>query len=160
MQLLVDKPYILKDIKTMMHLSLFSIWVVACLSKEGMNCTFRTLTKTNTSTWFCRIKNKTFLRASSGFFRLKESELPTFFHASSFSLHRSVEQRERKKKIIRRRQSCPETLDGSKTYCTLILIGMQRLHSFIMVRFHTPPQVILNPAIHQLHLPNPCFPQL
>lgn len=35
------------------------------------------------------------------------------------------------------------------------MIGGQRLHSFITLRFRTPPQVILNLAIQQLHLPNP-----
>lgn len=57
-------------------------------------------------------------------------------------------------------QSLWMDLKPTLTWRKIFLIGVQRLYSFITPRFHTPPQVILNQAIHQLHLPSPSFPLL
>lgn len=47
-------------------------------------------------------------------------------------------------------------LDLKPTVCwrETILTDVSGPHSFIMLHFHTPPQVILNLAIHQAHLLN------
>lgn len=83
--------------------------------------------------------------------------LPTASPCIFIVLHRSVEWKKTSLEEDKAGQGLWVDLKPSECQRKIILIAMQRPHSFIMLCLHTVPQVILNLAIHHFISQTPAF---